>query len=341
MTMSSSEWLSAHLFYGVPWANFLTQAIRPFIDDLVARSLISQYFFIRYWERGPHIRLRLKGDPSILQEYVKPLLEATFNDYFAAHPSKRPLPEWDPSIAPSQRWLPNNTVQYIPYEPEVARYGGLPGVKIAEAHFESSSRAVLSAMTMDGWTYQKALGTAIHMHLGFAHACGWTLANTAAFFTYFSELWFPAVLQMNSTLDKTETLTNQRIHDAFSDAFDKQETSLLTIHESLWQTMTNRLSFTTSWLDQWREEVQDIVNKLACAYYHDKDIIVPFEEENPERALWPILISYVHMTNNRLGVLNQDEAFLGYLISRCTQQLSGTLEKNKSNFCKDEATPSF
>ncbi|MFP5247245.1 MAG: lantibiotic dehydratase C-terminal domain-containing protein, partial [Thermoanaerobaculia bacterium] len=30
----------------------------------------------------------------------------------------------------------------------------------------------------------------------------------------------------------------------------------------------------------------------------------------------PILVSYLHMTNNRLGVANRDEAYLAYLIAR-------------------------
>ncbi|MCA9936298.1 MAG: thiopeptide-type bacteriocin biosynthesis protein, partial [Anaerolineales bacterium] len=93
MTMSPSTWLSAHLFYGKLWEDLLTQAVRPFVDDLFIQGQISQFFFIRYWERGPHIRLRLKGQPSALQNHVKPALEATFTDYFTKYPSERPSPE--------------------------------------------------------------------------------------------------------------------------------------------------------------------------------------------------------------------------------------------------------
>ena len=39
------------------------------------------------------------------------------------------------------------------------------------------------------------------------------------------------------------------------------------------------------------------------------------ETISPEQQQrWAIYDSYIHMTNNRLGILNRDEGYLGYLI---------------------------
>ncbi|MGB5931124.1 MAG: lantibiotic dehydratase C-terminal domain-containing protein, partial [Cyclobacteriaceae bacterium] len=43
---------------------------------------------------------------------------------------------------------------------------------------------------------------------------------------------------------------------------------------------------------------------------------------------WRIYDSYVHMTNNRLGIQNRDEAYLAYLIKKCLDiMLAETVEK--------------
>ena len=59
---AQKQWLAAYLYYSGNWEKFLTNSVKPFVEDILDRKLAEQYFFIRYWERGPHIRLRFKGD---------------------------------------------------------------------------------------------------------------------------------------------------------------------------------------------------------------------------------------------------------------------------------------
>ena len=40
-----------------------------------------------------------------------------------------------------------------------------------------------------------------------------------------------------------------------------------------------------------------------------------------KQQLWPVLESYVHMTNNRLGILNKDEPFIAYFIKESFLEL--------------------
>ena len=83
-------WLAVYLYYAEPWEKLLTEAVKPFAEQVISEGLADHYFYIRYWERGPHIRLRFMGDPDTLEGQVKPRLEQHFNAWMAANPSDRP-----------------------------------------------------------------------------------------------------------------------------------------------------------------------------------------------------------------------------------------------------------
>ena len=50
-----------------------------------------------------------------------------------------------------------------------------------------------------------------------------------------------------------------------------------------------------------------------------KQLSEDFPKANQER--WAIYDSYVHMTNNRLGILNRDEAYLAYIMVEMVAEL--------------------
>ncbi|NVO85879.1 lantibiotic dehydratase [Hymenobacter terrestris] len=55
-----SEWLYHKLYCGPKMANrVLRQAVVPLIEELQAQGLIDQWFFVRYADPAPHLRLRL------------------------------------------------------------------------------------------------------------------------------------------------------------------------------------------------------------------------------------------------------------------------------------------
>jgi thiopeptide-type bacteriocin biosynthesis protein len=114
-------WLSAHL---TPASGdldaVLVDCVRPLVDDPVCRSHVGRYFFVQQSADGRHVRLRLWGAPSSLAELVVPRLERTAAA-FRRFESDVPV------------------VTYVPYEPELARYGGAAGLVVAEDHFCFSS----------------------------------------------------------------------------------------------------------------------------------------------------------------------------------------------------------
>ena len=53
-----SEWISLHIFYQGNLDDVITGCVGPMVSHL--SNSISQLFFLRYWDGGPHLRLRLK-----------------------------------------------------------------------------------------------------------------------------------------------------------------------------------------------------------------------------------------------------------------------------------------
>ena len=321
------QWLAAYLYYTEPWTELLLNAVQPFIRETMQIPDVEQYFFIRYWERGPHIRLRFKGDAAVLEETVKPRLAQFFADYMAAHPSERITPEWESTLPEADRWFPNNSVQWIEYEPETERYGGEVGIVIAERHFQDSSAIILRIIQESSqYTYERALGAAIQMHLSFAYAMGMTLGEAREFYRSIFYGWLPSAYGGY----RTDITPEQRqeaqdaVLKAFEEQFELQQQMLLPFHKTVWEALHDGVEFEQEWLNDWIRAVQ-----ATARDFHDAkergEIIDPMQSSSPEvqNNLFgkTILGSYVHMTNNRLGILNRDEGYLGYLIMRSLEAM--------------------
>ena len=312
---TKKTWLAAYLYCGEPWEELLTQGLQPFVRAVMEKGLAEQYFFIRFWERGPHLRLRFKGETGRLESEVKPWLTSYFHHYFE---KKSP---------PADKL----EIQFVPYEPEIDRYGGPTGILIAEKQFEVSSNAVLAVIEeCDRWDYDRALGAAIQLHLGFAFALGMDLIETAAFYSHIFKMWFSRSWGYEQEASPEELKKRRDITlKAFEENFAKQKSILIPYHNTLWNAFTKNVPFEQEWLNRWMEKTAVTAGRLKEA---QKNGLLVFPQrhktsppaEVPEAnfQLWPILESYVHMTNNRLGILNRDEAFLGYLIKESMDLVS-------------------
>ncbi|MDQ1353313.1 MAG: Lant dehydr protein [Acidobacteriota bacterium] len=320
---TQKTWLAAYLYYGEPWEEFLLKVMKPFIDDVMGKALAEQFFFIRFWERGPHIRLRFEGETDILQNQVKPRLEHYFLDYFKEHPSVRQEPEDMHKWPADRQWFPNDSVQYIEYDPEVERYGGPYAILIAEKQFEISSRTVLAVIEESGsWDYDRALGAAIQLHLGFAFALGMNLIEAAEFYSRIAMHWFASALGYTAGISPEE-LKNRRENTmkAFEENFQRQKDTLVSFHQTLWTALTEGMEFEQEWLNLWIQQMRTIAEELKDIQRQNQLVIPQWFQPEPDKKTpvdrqywWPVLESYIHMTNNRLGILNRDEAYLGYLI---------------------------
>lgn len=155
--MSDNAWVSAHAFYHDDLDRLLLDVTAPLVAELAAGGLSTQYFFLRYWDGGPHLRLRvLPADESARAEVTR-LVRERFEKYFAHRPATEQVTQED--YANSTRWLasiesvsapaelyPNNSLAFIPYQREHAKYGVGASMVAVERHFWESSRIVLDLL---------------------------------------------------------------------------------------------------------------------------------------------------------------------------------------------------
>jgi thiopeptide-type bacteriocin biosynthesis protein len=330
--MPEKLWLETHLYYSEPWENFLSQAVAPFVEQMMQHNLAEHFFFIRYWEKGPHIRLHLKGNPQKLETYVKPALLKHFTAYFQAYPSARAEPAWLNQLPGPQRWLPNNSIRFVAYEPETGRYGGEQGIPVAEVQFQVSSAAVLAILQQRGnWDYSQALGAAIRLHLGFAFAAGMHLAEAVCFFSTVFENWLSRACfsYKQPVTDEELHIRQKEVLQAFSRTYQLQKPVLLPLFRHLWTVLQKQQAFEQHWFNEWLQQMQSVHKALQGLQARGQILTPPgyvihpheqFSTEQQQR--WAVYDSYLHMTNNRLGILNHDEGFLGYLIKQGLEEMA-------------------
>jgi hypothetical protein len=334
---ASDEWLSVYLFCNEPFEPMLTGLVKPAIEEIMARRWATMSFFIRYWEDGPHIRLRFKGQPDLLEKEVKPYLLQCTQTYFAhQQPAQSQQGTEEQSFTAGK--TPPGTIQFMHYEPEIERYGGPQAVLVSEKHFEASSRAVLSILSgCEGWNYQTALGYIMQLHIAFAHAAGMDLAETAAFFDAFCAAWTPAIylpkgaqLRDLGGMSPTEFYARwAETTQAFQESYHKQRSVLVPFIQQVWEALTEQEEFEDEWMNQWIRDVRQTnelleqVRAVDCLLLPSWYVFNPAVIADIEQAKrWTVFESYVHMTNNRLGIVNRDEGYVGYLMKTICREVA-------------------
>jgi len=119
-----SEWTYLKVYCGAKWADkILAEHLRPCLAELETAGLVQKWFFIRYNDPRPHLRLRLlhAPDPAVMATLVARLHAA---------------------LAPLQQAGVVAGLQYDTYHRELERYGAAT-MALSETVFHHDSRAVI------------------------------------------------------------------------------------------------------------------------------------------------------------------------------------------------------
>ncbi|MEV5412700.1 thiopeptide-type bacteriocin biosynthesis protein [Thermopolyspora sp. NPDC052614] len=156
--MTQPVWLSAHVFRHDDLDELLLTQIAPLMRELVADGLVLGFFFLRHWEGGLHVRLRMRTDPADADK-VGELVTNRLGAYLRAHPSRHPANPADyPRLAAElaalegnpgyeRRLFPPDTIRFIPYQPEHRSFGDGPSLAAVERHFCESTAVALDTLT--------------------------------------------------------------------------------------------------------------------------------------------------------------------------------------------------
>lgn len=305
-------WLSAHLFfdgwmYEAECDRLLREVVEPFVRRAEREGWTDGHFFIRYSEHGPHLRLRLHGEPEVLEQTVWPALV----DHVRAHSPAAAvgaLPE-----APSfQRPEPGTAVPVthlarVAYAPETERYGGPDALLVAERHFRDSSDTVLQLLAAMGGERSSRLGKGLLAMVVLVHTFLADRARAAAFAEMYSTNYLRSVAR--------EDEGREAFLGAFGQGYAQQAETLGAYVDEVWERLDagDPLSGT---LDAWAAALRETRRALAALAEAGRVEAGGAAGASWERAVGAIVPSYVHMTNNRLGITLQEESYLGYLIHR-------------------------
>lgn len=268
----AQTWLSYH-FYPLETPDiFLSRAVRPFLEQYIWPTKGARAFFIRYDDaRGPHIRLRLRGESEWVEETLQPGVTGWFRE--------------------------RGDCIEAPYQPEPERFGGEEALAWAEEHFHISTRVVLDRLSQATYTYGDAMFDGLRMNAIAAFAAGFNRERASWYFGQLFEQWLPLFFRPADDREPDEAFFSA-IKEQFEASFDRQKEDLRDTLTGLWKKLE------TGKFDEKQPE--------WLRWLRGNELILKGLEGNMDKALPSLL----HLNNNRLGINNQDEVFLCYLLWR-------------------------
>lgn len=285
----NTKWHSVYLFYNQEINYFLVKFMKPLVDRLVEDRLIISYFFIRYSDGGPHVRLRVLSTIGLEDILIENLRLYLAEEHYLIK------------------------YAFVDYIPEILRYGSQNAIVIAENQFYNSSKVSLKFLSenIEHWDYTLAIGYAIEMHVEFAKGIGLSRIQAINFFAFLSDRWF-------STAAKIIKVSNEELKNAFQISFEQQKIKLTQNISRNWNKINRGFWYTSNKSIAEKLELYVKAGKLSLSeeFYTNKNI--DFK--------WNIFDSYCHMTNNRLGVSNVDEAYIYFVIFKGLEFVDGKFD---------------
>lgn len=192
------SWWSVHIFLFDPMASeaCLLEDVLPAVRTLVAEGKASGWFFIRYWEGGPHLRLRLANVGAADRQRFLKQLQPKVDMRRSAQPMTRESfygqHSFDgvPVDVAELPWFGDAHVAEISYEPETVRYGGPVALPVSEQLFTVSSELAVQIVAATRSDPAKRTGAAFALMLATAAAAvGKTGEEIAAFCENYASMW--------------------------------------------------------------------------------------------------------------------------------------------------------
>lgn len=206
-------------------------------------------------------------------------LKATVTHYFNTFFKNYPFQK----AVIQEQIYPNNSIQHIDYQPEWQRYGGQKGLLVAEQQFQLSSETVQAIMVADSdWSYESLIGVALQLHLVFMKAVGFDTIELKPFWCTYFKKW--------------AVIVPENYHPTENHIL--QQTTTLDFIQDFWHDLNTIEAFEDEILQKWYNQNKKLIDLPFFQSFYD---------------------SYVHMTNNRLGISNIDELLIARLIEMSFQ----------------------
>jgi hypothetical protein len=304
-------WGSLHIYHHADHDALLVGCVAPLSRWFKSEGLASLVFYLRYWRGGPHVRLRFLAPDPVAREAALAVAHVSVTDHLRLYPSDRALDpkafraverqfaELEGEPIEDAPLRPDNSCWIEPYEPELAKYGGVRGAAIAEVLFDASTSVALPLLEQAIVSPGKRLGHAFCMLLAGSIAFGVPIDELPAFFASYHRMWARYV-HASAAGDWGTRLAENR------DRLAEHARPLL----------EGKPSPQTS-VRAWQEAMTNAGAAVRTKAILD-EVRAPIPAEHKHLFL---LVNYLHTHNNRLGVTTAEEAYLGFLVQHVVEDL--------------------
>ncbi|MEU9176116.1 thiopeptide-type bacteriocin biosynthesis protein [Streptomyces sp. NPDC048550] len=295
----AGDWQSLHLTLHTDGADtdaFVSGALAPLMDSRYGPNggygpSGGAWFFIRYHEGGPHLRIRFRG--------AEPAADAAEDAVELAAELAQLAAGTTPVTGP---WPGRHgEVRAAPYEPETERYGGPAALPVAEEVFVHSTRAAVAALRAVPGRADR-LRLALDLAHATAYALGLDELASAGWLRRHAASWRWAA--------EARPLPGAAVHTRVNTVFAAQRTNLGRRARAVRAGLDEGSA--APWLAEWTGQVRAADARLRTA-------VLPADRPDaPVRAhrrLW-VWASQLHMLFNRLGVSPDEERAVCRLAGR-------------------------
>ena len=305
-TEPTGEWSPLHIYLPMSLQpRFLRDVIHPVVREA---DLRNRFWYLRYWQGGPHIRLRLHEASEQTVESVRsrlaeamPALDAEQTAEYEQQSSHQPgLAALEGAEPVEVRAA--GTIEAAVYSPEYAKYGGTTGLRIAEELFRSTSAAVLDLLTglKDRELATSPAGPAIRVMAMSLKGSGLSTARSQDFLSRYEEDW--------------RRWVPPGYEEKWSGMYEKTRSRVTSLCSAVWLD-----GVTDVFHDTYAKALKS--TQAAQVRPASGDVASLVLEETPYAHC---LANYIHTTNNRIGILPAAEAFLAYVIRRSLKEIGAT-----------------
>ncbi|MFE7189948.1 thiopeptide-type bacteriocin biosynthesis protein [Kitasatospora sp. NPDC057541] len=274
----AAPWQSLHLALPLPAHEtdaFVTEDLAPLMD----RDADPGWFFIRYGEGGPHLRIRFRGTAGRADTLAKE---------FTRLASLRTPPDGP--------WAARHgEVTAVPYEPETERYGGPALLPVAEELFTHSTRTAVRALRALGPAPGARLSPALDLAHTTAHALGMDELAAARWLRRHSASW--------RWVTEFRPLPGAAVHSRVNAVFAQQRQTLARRAAALREALDTGTA--APWLGDWSAHVVEAAARMRSG-----------APEASGQELFQVWASQLHMLFNRLGVGPDEERAVCRLAGR-------------------------
>jgi len=296
------SWRSLHIFLHdyTKQEVFLLETLEPYLNSISER--FSGWFYIRYWELGPHIRVRFLNIDDEVFEEAKQAISDSLYEYRKVSPIVFAPATSGTFSSPQEDWIENASVVEMEYVPEYDRYGGVNAIAHSEDFFTFASGLAINITRFTEQDLNKRILLLTDLLLVGGHRIAETKKDVSKFFKRHSIFWESILGEgapEDSLIEKIHCSVNDRVKLLYDNVTERQLSPML-----------------SDWLgaiDNLIDELKSLEGTGKITYARPND---ESDVGESEQNCGYIIASQLHMMANRLGVSPYYECAISKAISR-------------------------